>query len=131
MTTKPKDTDSYIKTFSKAIQKQLQQVRTTIKQAIPDAEETIKYGIPSFVLNGRNLVHFGAFKNHIGLYPLPADSDEFENDLSKYKRNKSSVQFPFNEPVPLDLIRRIVLFNINKNNTKIKQKQKEKPNADK
>ncbi len=125
MMNKPTDTDSYIKAFSKEIQEQLQQIRLTIKQTAPEAEETIAYGIPTFTLNG-NLIHFGAFKNHIGLYPAPTGVDEFMDDLSKYKGNKGSVQFPLDEPMPLHLIKRIVLFNVNKNRNKMKQKQKEK-----
>ncbi len=109
--------DSYISEFPKEVQAILQQVRNAVKQAAPEAEEAIKYGIPTFLLNG-NLVHFGAFKNHIGFYPTPSGIEEFKEELSKFKGAKGSVQFPIDEPMPVDLIKRIVKFRINKNTTK-------------
>ncbi len=112
--TQPTSINAYMQQFSSEVQAVLQQIRTTVQQIVPDAKETIKYGIPTFVFAGKNLVHFGAFKNHIGFYPTPQSIDEFEEELSHYKRAKGSVQFPLNEPIPLDLIKRMVLFRLNK-----------------
>ncbi|MBW8683986.1 iron chaperone [Chitinophaga rhizophila] len=105
------DIDSYIADFPEHVQVLLQQVRATIHKAAPEATEDIKYAIPTFVLNG-NLVHFAAFKQHIGFYPTPTGIAEFENDLSVYKQGKGSVQFPLDQPMPLDLITRIVKYRI-------------------
>jgi len=117
-----KTIDEYIKTFPKDIQKILEQVRQTIKEAAPDAEEAISYQIPTFKLNG-NLVHFAAFKNHIGFYPAPSGQKAFEKDLSVYKSGKGSVQFPIDKPMPLSLIKKIVKYRVNENSTRIKKKK--------
>jgi uncharacterized protein YdhG (YjbR/CyaY superfamily) len=93
------------------VQKILKQIRTTIKKAAPGAEEAIKYGIPTFVLN-ENLVHFAAFKNHIGFYPTPSGINAFKKELSGYKSAKGSVQLPLEEPMPLALIEQIVKFRV-------------------
>lgn len=114
---KPASIDEYIAGFPKDIQTILEQVRTTIKKAAPDAEETISYAIPTFRLNG-NLVHFAAFKNHIGFYPAPTGSEAFKEELSVYKSGKGSVQFPLDQPMPLDLITRIVQFRVAENTAK-------------
>jgi uncharacterized protein YdhG (YjbR/CyaY superfamily) len=106
-----KDIDEYIAGFPKEIQDMLQQIRVTIRKVTPEAEEAIKYAIPTFVLNGKNLVHFAAFKNHIGFYPTPTGIESFQKELSKYKQGKGSVQFPLDEPMPLNLITEIVKFN--------------------
>lgn len=103
--------DEYISTFPNHVQTILQQVRRTVKEAAPEASEAIKYGIPTFVLKG-NLVHFGAYKNHIGFYPTPSAANAFEDDFANYKTGKGSVQFPIDEPMPLDLITKIVKFRI-------------------
>ena len=117
--------DEYIAAFPKNIQTLLEQMRTTIRKAAPDAVETISYAIPTFKLNG-NLVHFAAFKNHIGFYPTPAGIEEFEKELSVYKQGKGSVQFPLDKPLPLALITRIVKYRTKKNTgqTKIKKQLK-------
>lgn len=112
---KPSTIDEYIEAFHSDVQNILHQIRTLIQQTAPEAEEAIKYGIPTFVFAGKNLVHFGAFKHHIGFYPTPVGIEEFQAELSQYKSSKGSVQFPFTKPVPFDLVRRIVLFNTNKN----------------
>ena len=112
--TKPKNIDEYIAGFPEDIREILQQVRGAIKKAAPAAEETISYAIPTFTLNG-NLVHFAAFKNHIGFYPTPSGIKEFEKELSVYKQGKGSVQFPLDKPMPLELIRKIVRYRIKKN----------------
>jgi len=120
---KPKENiDEYIAGFPDDVQQKLQQVRETIKAAAPDAGEAIKYAIPTFVLNG-NLVHFGGFKNHIGFYPAPQGLEEFKEELSGYKGAKGSVQFPLDEPMPIDLITKIVKFRVQKNMEKAKKKK--------
>jgi len=106
------DIDEYIVEFPKEVQAMLQQIRATIRKVAPKAEEAIKYAIPTFVWNGKNLVHFAAFKNHIGFYPTPTGIDSFKKELSKYKQGKGSVQFPLDEPMPLKLITEIVKFNM-------------------
>ena len=103
--------DDYIAGFPLDVQNILQQVRTAVKKAAPDAEEAIKYQVPTFVLNG-NLVHFAAFKNHIGFYPTPSAILAFKNELSSYQTAKGSVQVPLHEPMPIDLITKIVKFRV-------------------
>jgi uncharacterized protein YdhG (YjbR/CyaY superfamily) len=111
------DIDSYINGFPQDIQELLQQVRDTIRSAAPEATETISYAMPTFFLNG-NLVHFAAFKSHIGFYPTPSGIEAFKQELSKYKGAKGSVQFPIDQPMPLDLISRIVKFRVSENKSK-------------
>jgi uncharacterized protein YdhG (YjbR/CyaY superfamily) len=113
--------DGYIANAPETVRELLEEVRAAIRKAAPDAEETIKYGIPTFTLNG-NLVHFGAFKNHIGFYPAPQGLEEFKKELSHYKGSKGAVQFPLNEPMPLALIAKIVKFRVKKNAEKAKKK---------
>ncbi|PKW29955.1 iron chaperone [Flavobacterium lindanitolerans] len=119
MTAKPDNIDEYIATFPHDVQKILEEVRSTIQKAAPEATEAIKYAIPTFVLNG-NLVHFAAFKNHIGFYPAPEGMEEFDRELTAYKKGKGSVQFPFDQPIPLDLIARITAFRVKQNSEKKK-----------
>jgi uncharacterized protein YdhG (YjbR/CyaY superfamily) len=114
--------DEYIATFPKDIQKILQEVRAAIKAAAPEAEEKISYQMPTFTLNGSNLVHFAAFKKHIGFYPTPSGIEAFQKELSVYKGAKGSVQFPIDEPMPLKLISRIVNFRVVENLKKAKLK---------
>lgn len=114
--------DEYISMFPGDVQTILNQVRQTIREAAPDADETINYRMPTFTLNG-NLVHFAAFKNHIGFYPTPTGIEAFKEELSPYKGAKGSVQFPIDQPMPLSLIRRIVEYRV-KENMERKQKQK-------
>lgn len=113
--------DEYIASFPVEIQEILEKIRATIKKIIPKGEETISYAIPTFKLNGKNLIHFAAFKNHIGFYATPSGHAEFKEELSKYKQGKGSVQFPFDKPIPYDLIKKIVKFKIKE------QEQKKKP----
>ena len=112
MTTKPANIDEYIANFSKNIQDILEEIRATIKQAAPTAEEAISYAIPAFNLNKKYLVYFAAFKNHIGFYPAPTSNKFFEKDLSSFKTGKGSVQFPIDKPMPKELITKIVKFRI-------------------
>lgn len=107
MSKAPKDIDDYIARFPPEVQKRLRKIRTTIRKAVPEAEEAIKYEIPTFVLNG-NLVHFAAYPHHISVYPAPRGSEEFKDELAGYKGGKGTVQFPLDEPLPVDLIVRIV-----------------------
>ena len=109
--------DDYVQTFPIETQKKLQSIRKLIRKLAPEAEEKISYQIPTFYLNG-NLVHFAAFKSHIGFYPTPSGISSFEKELSKYKQGKGSVQFPLDQPIPMDLIRRIVEFRLEKNRKK-------------
>ena len=118
----PKDIDEYIAAFPKDVQEILEKVRVTIKKAAPDAEEAIKYQIPTFTLNG-NLVHFAAFKKHIGFYPAPRGIEEFKEELSAYKGAKGSVQFPLDKTIPFDLISRIVEFRVKEQRQKIASKK--------
>jgi uncharacterized protein YdhG (YjbR/CyaY superfamily) len=102
--------DEYIKTFPKDVQSILEEIRRTIRKAAPGAVEAISYQIPTFKLHDKNLVHFAAFKNHIGFYPTPSGIEAFKKELSQYKGAKGSVQFPLNRPIPYDLLEKIVKF---------------------
>ena len=117
--------DEYIATFPADVQKKLKEVRAVIKAAAPEASEKISYQMPTFFLFG-NLVHFAAFKNHIGFYPAPRGIEEFQKELSVYKGAKGSVQFPLDQPMPLDLICRIVKFRVKDNLAKAAAKGKKK-----
>jgi uncharacterized protein YdhG (YjbR/CyaY superfamily) len=121
--TSPQTIDEYIASFPEDIQAILQQIRATIRQAAPDAQETIKYAMPTFTLYG-NLVHFAAFKKHIGFYPVPSGIEKFKAELSVYKSAKGSVQFPLDQPIPYDLISKIVLFRVQENLAKAAAKKK-------
>jgi len=103
--------DSYIKQFTQPAQEKLNSIRALIKKTAPKAEEAIKYGIPTFVLN-ENLVHFASFKNHIGFYPTLSGISAFKSELTKYKTSKGAIQFPLEKPLPLSLIKKIVKFRI-------------------
>ena len=89
-------------------------MRQTIREAAPEAIETISYQMPTFKLNG-NLVHFAAFKNHIGFYPTPSGIEQFKKELSPYKGSKGAVQFPLDKPAPFDLVKKIVIFRVKEN----------------
>ena len=121
-TAKAKDIDKYIGKFPKEIQMILEQIRATIKKAAPKAEETISYAIPTFTMNGKYLVYFAAFKNHIGFYATPTGHEEFKEELSYFKQGKGSVQFPLDQPMPLDLIAKIVRFRVKQNRQKAANK---------
>src|SRR5262245_31667938 len=104
----------YIKGFPQEIRTLLEQIRSTIGKAAPDAAEKISYGIPTFYYNG-NLVHFAAFKNHIGFFPTPSSIQAFQKELKGYQTSKGTVQFPLGNPLPLKLIDRIVKFRVKEN----------------
>ena len=121
----PPTIDEYIAGFPPDVQEILQKIRATIRHAAPDAEEAISYQMPTFKLHG-NLVHFAAFKNHIGFYPVPTGIEKFKKELSAYKTAKGSVQFPLDQPMPYGLISRIVKFRVKENLAKAKAKAKKK-----
>jgi uncharacterized protein YdhG (YjbR/CyaY superfamily) len=103
--------DDYIAAFPAGVRSRLEKLRSAIRKAAPDAQETIKYRIPTFTM-GRNLVHFAAFDHHIGFYPAPSGIARFKKELSAYQSAKGSVQFPLDAPLPLTLISRIVRFRV-------------------
>jgi len=117
MSKKYKTVEEYILDFPDDIQVVLNRIRRTIIEASPDAVEKISYNMPTFYLNG-NLVHFAAYKNHIGFYPTPSAIAAFEDELSSYKNAKGSVQFPLDSPIPYDLIKRMVIFRVQENSRK-------------
>ena len=120
MNKKPATVEEYISSFPPDIQELLQQVRLTIQEAAPDAEECIAYGMPAYKLNGP-LVYFAGYKGHIGFYATPTGHEAFKKELSRYKEGKGSVQFPLDEPLPLKLIEKIVRFRVEENRTKSKK----------
>lgn len=109
-----KDIDEYIATQTPEVQILLEQMRQTIKKAAPESEEVISYNMPAFKYHGM-LVYFAAYKNHVGFYATPTGHSEFKKELSVYKQGKGSVQFPLTQPLPLDLISRIVQFRVKEN----------------
>ena len=111
MENKPETIDEYISQYPVEIREILEQVRTAIKEAAPMATETISYRMPTFKLKG-NLVHFAAHQKHIGFYPTPSAINEFSEDLKPYKTSKGAIQFPLDESMPFDLIRRMVEFRV-------------------
>jgi len=125
MTSIKSDIEIYFAGFPAETQKKLQQVREIIKLIAPDASEKISYGIPTFYLGG-NLVHYAAYKNHIGFYPGAGGIEAFEAELSHLKRAKGSVQFPLNEPLPVELISKITKFRLDQNLGKAKLKSTKK-----
>ncbi len=112
--TPPANIDDYIASFPQEVQVILEKLRQTIRQAAPDATEKISYQMPTFYLNG-NLVHFAAYKNHIGFYPAPSGIVAFQDELTKYRTSKGAIQFPINEPLPLALVKKIVQFRVKEN----------------
>lgn len=115
--------DAYIAGAPKEAQAILKKIRALVKKEAPDAVEAIKYGMPTFILGG-NLVHFAAFKNHIGFYPTPTGIETFKKEISVYEWAKGSVQFPLGEPMPYDLIRKITAFRVKENLARAKAKGK-------
>lgn len=115
--------DDYIKAFPKPVRERLEAMRAAIRQEAPEASERISYGMPTFYLNG-NLVHYAAFKAHIGFYPTPSGTEEFQDRIARYKHNKGSIQLPLDEDLPLDLVREIVRFRVKENGAKAKKGKK-------
>ena len=121
-TSKPNNIDVYIAAFPKETRDILEQIRATIKKTAPGAEETISYAMPTFKLNGVYLVYFAAFKKHIGFYATPTGHKEFKEELAHFKQGKGSVQFPLDQPMPYNLITKIVKFRVKQNLAKSKAK---------
>jgi uncharacterized protein YdhG (YjbR/CyaY superfamily) len=107
-----KEIDKHIKFQDKNAQTLLNKLREVIQSSAPKAEEVIKYGIPTYTLNGKSLVHFSGFKKHIGFFPTPSAITEFKNELSSYKLSKGTIQFPLDKPLPITLIKKIVKFRL-------------------
>ncbi|WFR59262.1 DUF1801 domain-containing protein [Anaerocolumna sp. AGMB13025] len=117
--------DEYIMNFTPDIQEKLQQLRKVIQEAAPEAVEKISWGMPTFFLKG-NLIHFAAFKNHIGIYPGETGVETFKAELTEYKNSKGAIQFSNDRPIPFDLVTRIVTFRVNENLEHAKDKQSKK-----
>lgn len=124
MAANPRDIDEYIAEFPPETQKILKQVRITIKNAAPEADETISYGMPTFNLHGHYLIYFAGYEKHIGIYPTPVGVRAFEKDLSQYKTGKGSVQLPLNRPMPYDLITKITEFRVRETLKRVADKKK-------
>ena len=114
--------DAFIRPFPKDVQFVLEQIRETVKKVAPSATEAIKYGIPTFVLHGKNLVHFSGYKTHIGFYPGSSAILTFKKELAKYEVSKGTVRFPLGMPLPLGLIKKIVKYRVKENLLKAKVK---------
>jgi uncharacterized protein YdhG (YjbR/CyaY superfamily) len=110
--TKATTIDQFIAGYPKDVRDILQNIRELIKKEAPTAQEAIVYGIPTFKLHEKNLIHFSGFEQHIGFYPTPAAIEAFKKELSGYKSAKGSVQFPLDKPIPYELIKKIVVFRI-------------------
>jgi uncharacterized protein YdhG (YjbR/CyaY superfamily) len=124
--TMPKSIDEYIAPFPEEIQKKLQDIRQTIHETVPDAQEKISYSMPAFALNNRILVYFAAFKNHIGFFPTGSGVEHFLPELGEYKTSKGTIQFPLDQPLPLALVRRITVYRVQENLAKAAVKAKKK-----
>jgi len=123
----PTDTDEYIANFPIHIQKILEELRSTIKKAAPEASEKISYQMPAFTLEG-NLVYFAAHTNHIGFYPTSSGVEAFKKELAGFKISKGSIQFPLDKPLPLNLITKIVTFRVKENLKRAELKARKKIN---
>ena len=121
----PDSIDEYIANFPAHIQEKLEELRATIKKAAPEAEEKISYQMPAFTLNGI-LVYFAAHTNHIGFYPTSNGVEKFKDELAAYKCTKGTIQFPFDKPIPLDLITSIVIYRSTENYVRAQLKAKKK-----
>ena len=119
----PNSIDEYIAGFPEDVQEKLQAIRTTIRRAAPDAQEKISYRMPTFYLKG-NLVHFAAFKSHIGFFPTSTGIAKFQRELGAYTTSKGTAQFPLDKPIPFDLIADIVKFRVQENLNRAAAKQK-------
>lgn len=121
----PGTIDEYMAGFPDEVKAVLEEIRSTVRAEAPDAQETIKYQIPTFTLHG-NLVHYAAFAKHIGFYPIPSGIEAFRDELSAYKQGKGSVQFPLDRPIPYDLIRRIVAFRVEETEKRAEARRKKR-----
>lgn len=116
----PTTVEEYIQGFPEQIQGIMQEIRTIVKEEAPGTQEKISYGMPTFLYKGI-LVHFAAYKNHIGFYPTPSGIAKFEEQLKPYKHAKGSVQFPLSKPIPYDLVRKMVRVRVEENSNKMKK----------
>jgi uncharacterized protein YdhG (YjbR/CyaY superfamily) len=112
--------NEYISTLPENAQKAIGEVIATIKTMVPDAEEYISYNMPAFKVNGEYFIHFSAWKNHIGMYPIPAGNEAFQKEIEQYRSAKSSLNFPLDKPMPLKLIGKVVKFRVAENLKKAK-----------
>lgn len=112
MLMKASEVEKYINGFPKEVQDILIKIQNLIQSLVPNANQTISYGLPTFKLNGKNLVYFGGWQKHIGFYPTPSGTDKFQHQLKPYKSGKGSIQFPLNQPMPYALIKDIVKFRV-------------------
>lgn len=118
-----KSIEEFIKDFPAETQVILQKVRNTIKETVPDAQEVISYNIPSFQLNGSYVIYFAGYKNHIGLYPIPRGNESFNKKIATFVKGKGTIQFPLNQPIPLDLIKQMTLLLKKDNQERVKLKK--------
>ncbi|TMI45079.1 hypothetical protein E6H19_05745 [Candidatus Bathyarchaeota archaeon] len=104
--------DEYIESFPENVQSVLEKLRATVQEAAPEAVQSISYDMPTFKLNGKRLVYFSAWKNHIGFYSIPRGNETFRKELSPYEGEKGSLRFPLEKPIPYDLVKKIVTFRM-------------------
>lgn len=125
-TNKPQNITEYISGFPEETQQILEQLRHTIKKSLPDSTESISYGVPAFAVGGKAVIYFAGYKNHVAVYPAPRENEAFEEELSKYKGGKGTVQFPLNKPIPFDLVTRIAEFRLQENLARAKKAKPKK-----
>ena len=118
---KPENIDQYIAGFAPDVQEKLKSIRKLVHDTIPEAVETISYQMPAFKYNGKILVYFAAFKNHIGFYATPEANLAFKDELLEYKTTKGTIQLPYNKPIPMELLRKIILYKATFNEIKKKK----------
>ena len=118
---KPENIDQYIAAFAPDVQEKLKSIRKLVHDTIPEAVESISYQMPAFKYNGKILVYFAAFKNHIGFYATPEANLAFKDELSEYKTTKGTIQLPYNKPIPMELLRKIILYKATFNEIKKKK----------
>lgn len=123
----PETIDDYLASFPPRVRQRLEQIRATIRRAVPEAVEAIAYQIPTFRLNGKNLIHFAGFAKHVGVYPAPRKAAEFAEELAAYEGGVGTVQFPHDRPLPLDLVRRIVAYQVGRSKVGAEKPAKSNP----
>jgi uncharacterized protein YdhG (YjbR/CyaY superfamily) len=124
--TVPKDIDEYIAGFPQGVQEILQRIRATIKKVVPQAEETISYGMPAFNLQGHYLIYFAAYKKHIGMYPIPTGNTDFHQKISAYESGKGTLKFPLDQPIPYRIITKVVNLRVKENLERAGAKRKKR-----
>ena len=115
------DIDRYIASFPPEVQEKLQKIRAAVRRAAPEAEEAIRYGIPTFRLDGTSLVHFAAFKDHLSFFPTASGVDHFRRELAAYPLSRGTIQIPLDTPVPYELVERITRFRAGETRGKIRK----------